>query len=489
MSAFWALTLPSFAQFTTDALRFSQINQASTARAKGFGGAQTAVGGDISSLAGNPAGIALFTKSELTFTPELNSYNDKADYLGTTSTGKKDKLNISQAGVVFRVPTYRQKGQDVGKGWLSINFGVGYNRSHDLGNSFSLNGINTQSSIADFFADQATATGLLPSELASGNNALANAAYENYLIGYNNDLDEYFPEADVNNTQMLTDNRKGGQSEVNFGIAANYSNKLYLGASLALTSINYFSESIYKEFGFNSYENNDYSTTFIRTQSTKGSGVNGKLGIIYKPTSYVRLGVSYQTPTWYTIDDDFSQELSTRYGAGRIDSQFVSPEEIFPASYRVRTPSRINTGIAFFSKYGFISGDVEFVNYGGINFNSTTSDDLEATAEDNKVVRDTYTNAINYRIGAELKFDKMYVRGGYGQLGNPYRNKSNGNYQNTTISGGLGYRLSNYFIDLTYQNIEYTTNYTTYTVNGGVDPTADTKSNTSNIFLTVGLRF
>ena len=115
--------------------------------------------------------------------------------------------------------------------------------------------------------------------------------------------------------------------------------------------------------------------------------------------------------------------------------------------------------------------------------------DLSATAEDNHVIRDTYTNAINYRIGAEVKMDKLYARGGYGQLGNPYRDKSNNNYQNTTVSGGIGYRLSNYFIDLTYQNISYKTSYVAYTVDGGINPTAETKSNTSNVFLTVGLRF
>lgn len=489
MSALSALSLTSFAQFTTDAFRFSQIEQSASARTKGLAGTQTAIGGDISSLGSNPAGIALFTRSELSFTPELNSYNTKSAYLGTSSVGQKDRMNLSQVGVVFKTTATRRSGQDLTKGWLNFNFGIGYHRSNDFGNNFTFGGVNPESSITDFFADQATASGLVPSQLSSGNNRLADAAYENYLIGYNSQNKSYFPSGDINNTQLLTDNRKGGQSEVNFAIASNYSNKLYVGLSLAIASVNYYSESVYTESGYNLDENNNYRTTFTQVQSTKGSGVNGKLGIIYKATPFLRLGASFQSPTWYTINDDFSQSLNTLYGMGRVDSQFNSPGEVSPSTYRVRTPARMNTGLALLSKYGMISADVEFVNYGGINFTAANSEDLGATAEDNQVVRDTYTNAINYRLGAELKLDKVYARAGFSQLGNPYRNQTNENYQSKTISTGLGYRLNNYFVDLTYQNISYKTSYTPYTVVGGVNPVASTKTDASNVYLTVGLKF
>ncbi|WP_256013048.1 OmpP1/FadL family transporter [Desertivirga xinjiangensis] len=493
LGAMMALSLQTYAQFTADALRFSQIDQSSSARFKGIGGAQTAVGGDMSSLSGNPAGIGLFTRSEFSLTPELNSYSDKATYFNNESIGKKDRLNLSQIGVVFRAPTYRRAGQDTENGWLSVNFGIGFNRSHDLGNSFTFGGVNPSSSITDFYADQANLSGLNPSALIDdyndfGDNAVAAGAYENYLIGYDSQ-DGYYPEPDLNSMQRLTDNRKGSQNEFNFAVGANYSNKLYIGASLALTSLNYRSESIFTESGYNPFQENDYRTNFTQIQDTKGSGVNGKLGVIYKAAPFLRIGASYQTPTWYTIDDDYSHEMSTQFGASRIDSQFFSPQEVYSSSYKVRTPSRINTGLVLLSKFGFISTDVEFVNYGGINFTSATGDDLNEVRDDNNIVRDRYANAINYRIGAEVKLDNIYARGGFGQLGNPYKDKENENYQNTTISGGLGYRVSNYFIDLTYQNISYKTSYTPYSVDGIDSPVASTKSNTSNMFLTFGVRF
>jgi hypothetical protein len=57
------------AQDQTDALRYSQLSNGGTARFMAMGGAFTAVGGDASSLAFNPAGIAVFNTSQLTFSP------------------------------------------------------------------------------------------------------------------------------------------------------------------------------------------------------------------------------------------------------------------------------------------------------------------------------------------------------------------------------------------------------------------------------------
>lgn len=48
------------AQFVGDAIIFGQENNGGTARFKGLGNAKTALGGDISSITGNPAGLGFF---------------------------------------------------------------------------------------------------------------------------------------------------------------------------------------------------------------------------------------------------------------------------------------------------------------------------------------------------------------------------------------------------------------------------------------------
>ena len=93
MAVIVAATGEIHAQYSADALRFSQSQWGSTARFKAIG-AQTGVGGDLSSVGGNPAGIGLFTRSELSITPEFNSYNANATYLGQQTIGKKDQLGL-----------------------------------------------------------------------------------------------------------------------------------------------------------------------------------------------------------------------------------------------------------------------------------------------------------------------------------------------------------------------------------------------------------
>jgi hypothetical protein len=76
------------AQYSEDALRFSRSQWGGTARFKAIG-AQTGVGGDLSSVGGNPAGIGFFTRSEISITPEFNGYNNSSSYLGQQTDCKR----------------------------------------------------------------------------------------------------------------------------------------------------------------------------------------------------------------------------------------------------------------------------------------------------------------------------------------------------------------------------------------------------------------
>ena len=51
-----------------------------TARFMSMGGAFTALGGDISTLSQNPAGIGVFRASEMSVTPQLNYINSTAGF-------------------------------------------------------------------------------------------------------------------------------------------------------------------------------------------------------------------------------------------------------------------------------------------------------------------------------------------------------------------------------------------------------------------------
>jgi hypothetical protein len=483
-----ATTVELHAQYSADALRFSQTQSSSTARFKAIG-AQTGVGGDLSSIGSNPAGIGLFTKSEFSITPEFNSYNADALYLGKNTVGKKDQIGLAHAAVVWNSTVSKPKGAKLNEGWISFNYGIGYNRRKSFGDNILFSGTNTQTSIADYYAQLATTNYGAPNSLPTG--SLERMAYDNYLIGYDKSNGQYFPETDVNNVQTKNDLRTGSQGEFNFAFGANYSNQFYIGASIGIANINYTSNSNYKEKGFNVTENNNYDMSFRQYQITKGSGINAKLGAIYRPIPTVRLGATIESPTWYTINDSYSEVLDTKYGKNKVDSQFLNKDETYDFVYNLRTPLKISGGIGLFiNNQGFISADVDYVDYSTINFSKAPNyDDPEVILDNNREILNNYKSAINYRLGAEYKIEKLMLRAGYGVQGNPYKALDNDKFKISTYSAGIGYRINNIYVDMTYQQMVYNSDIKPYTLNPGNSPIASIKNTRNNIFLTIGRRF
>lgn len=476
----------SKAQYAGDALRFSQTLAGSSARFKGIGNAQTAFGGDISSLGANPAGLGFFTKSDLGLTLEYNNYNSMARYLNLNTTGTRDALNVNQAGAVFHIPTYRPKGSDLEKGWISFDFGLGYNRNADFGNMMVYSGTNPSNSIADYFAELATKNFGSPNTLSLG--SLERMAYDDYLIGYDSNGDYYFPETDVNNVQTKTDERRGGQSQINMAFAGNYSNKLYLGLNLGFARLNYISESNFTEKGYNVTEASNYQTSYLQDQDTKGRGFNAKLGLIYRPIPNIRIGASYETPTWYTIDDSYTEVLKTKHVKAGLENT-NSPEN-YSFTYKLRTPSKLSLGLGIIlGDFGLLSADMDAVDYSKINFRSIDNNDLGIIYDNNSDVINNYKKAYNYRIGAEFKLDQIMIRGGYGIQGNPYKNLDDKQFQTKTLSGGLGYRYKNYYFDLTYQQNSFNSDLKPYQLADNSGPRAFVETTRNNVFTTFGIKF
>jgi hypothetical protein len=486
----------TYAQYAGDALRFSQTNYGSTARFKGMAGAQIGVGGDISSLGGNPAGLGLFTKSEFSLTPEFNQSTSNINYLNQGTKTNKGELNLNQIGAVFFTPMYKQKGQDTKKGLISAVFGIGYNRNNDYSLETNYTGTNGDNSITDYIAQLAGTTA--PNNLATG--SLERMAYDNYLISFDNVAGDYFSETYVNknvnqfNTQRKNEVRAGSVSELNFSAALNISNNLYLGATLGLVDIKYTSDAQFEENG-NAREysavgvvtgnTTPYRLKFNQNQTTKGSGVNGRLGIIFRPVEGLRLGATFQTPTWFTIDDSYTEGLdNTGTNRGTSDS------ETYDFSYKLRTPLKGSFGASYvIAGQAILSADIDFVDYSSIRFTTANNTSSTTINSNNTDVRALYESAINYRLGAEFKFNTLSLRGGYALNGSPYKADDNGTFDTQMFTGGLGYRVSNYYFDLAYQRMETDNTYSPYTLNNGSEPIATAKNAKNNFFLTFGLRF
>ena len=486
----------TYAQYANDALRFSQTNYGSTARFKAMGGAQIGVGGDMSSLGGNPAGLGLFTKSEFSLTPEFNLNNVKASYLGENTNTDKSKLNLNQVGAVFYAPVYKQTGQDTKKGLISSVFGIGYNRTNDYTMEANYGGRNGSNSITDYFAELAGSTA--PNNLATG--SLERMAYDNYLITRDDVANNYFSETFVDgtlnqfNNQQKNEIRSGSVSEFNFSGALNISNQVYIGATIGLIDLRYNSDAQFRETGTAREYNNDaltgnninYDLLFNQSQETRGSGVNGRLGIIVRPVGDLRLGATLQTPTWFAIDDRYSEGLDNR-GTIRGTNQ----SETYDFSYNLRTPLKGSFGASYIiGGQGIISADIDYVDYASIKLSSNDGNGNSTLfRENNAQIRENYQGAINYRVGGEYKIENLSLRAGYAVNGSPYKNDDDGKFDVKIISAGLGYRVSNYSIDLAYQRINSDLTSSPYTLNNFTEPVANIKNSMNNVFLTLGLRF
>lgn len=485
----------TYAQYSGDALRFSQTNFGSSARFKGLGNAQTSLGGDISSIGGNPAGLGMFTRSEFSLTPEFNNTTSNASYLGQNTKSSQDKLNLNQAGIVWYNPTIRPKGSDLNKGILSFVWGVGFNRNNDFGANHSYGGTNSQNSIADFFAEDASSYGAIPSQLGKG--ILGRMAYDNFLIDEQSTTNntQYKRATGLNNSQYYNQVRFGSTSEVNFSGALNISNQFYIGASIGLVNVNYGYDSEFTESGTNISTNIDndqigqkYNLSFRQSQTTNGSGINGRLGVIFKPVNAVRIGATFQTPTWMHVEDVSSEVLDTRYGAS---TSYTNEPSNYVFQYNLRTPFKGSLGASvILGNSGLITADVDYIDYSSIRFNSTANYNAPTTINNNNMdVKDFYTSAINYRVGGEYKIDQLTLRAGFGLNGSPYKDDNKNVFDTKYYSGGLGYKINQYYFDLAYQRAETTNTFSPYTLNDYSEPVANVKLNKNNVFLTFGVRF
>lgn len=482
-----AIVSTAQAQYANDAVRFSQTDYGTTSRFKAMGGAQIGVGGDLTSLGGNPAGLGLFTKSEFNFTPGLFGKTNKVSYLGQTTKNATSDPDISQAAAALYLPMFRKKGTDPSKGLVSLVVGLGYNKVADFRNEFGYLGVNAKNSIADYFGELGGST--LPANL--GSSTLEGWAFQNYLISYDN-AGYYYPETYVPANQSSNEIRKGGTSELNFAVALNISNQLYIGANLNILSLQYNRDASFSESGMAREYNisgvltgnrTPYRLNFNQNQSTTGDGVNGRIGIIFRPVSQFRFGATIQTPTWYEIQDDYTEALDNR-----ATKNGTNNKKTYNFTYRFRTPLKGSLGASYvIGTSALISADVDYVDYSTTKFSTSYSSNATTIAKNNTTIRTNYTNAINFRFGGEYKLDNVSLRGGFAYNGSPYKNKSN--LDTKIYSAGVGYRINNFYIDGAYQYQQSESSYSPYTLADFSEPVANISSTRNNFFVTAGFRF
>jgi len=474
------------AQTDVDALRYSQTSIAGTARFTSMGGAFGALGGDFSTLSWNPAGIAIYRTSEFTFTPSLYMEKTNSDFLGNSANSSKYNFNFGNIGFVF---TRKLSNDDNSYGWKNWNFGLGYNRLNNFHASTLYQGDNLPNSLLDHFLDNANAgSGLAPDKLDP---FYENLAYQTYLI--NPDSTNFYTSVIPagGETQRRSSITKGALSEFVVSFGANYSNRLYLGATLGFSSIRYIEETTYEEVDKNNSIFDFNNLRFNQNLNTHGYGINLKLGMIYRATDWLRAGLAFHTPTFYSMTDDYNNTMSSAFDNGDSYS-FNSPQGTY--DYNLTTPMRVIGSVAFiYEKTGLISADYEFVDYSEPRFDASDFNFFDV----NDLIQKKYTGASNFKVGTEWKYQNISFRGGFAWYGTPFSDAyriSGADMSKTSYSLGIGVRDKDYFIDLGYVLSMYSELYVPYSLVQTGDPSRVVQAakfdvRTNNFTVTLGAKF
>lgn len=486
-----------FAQsgYFEDAYRFSKATPAGSARIVGTGGTQWSLGGDVSNLAGNPAGLGFFRTSEASLSLGYDLWSVDASHRGQNKSFSTSDFSLPNLSFVGAKPKgLQESGAFKGGAW-----GFSVQRIANFSTEFGYySDILGESSIIDFYLDDAFGiaenqvenrglTGLAyqtyqinPITIGADGKPIANPrAYDSFVLG--------FPFQDENVRQ------EGSASQINLGYGANFNHKLFVGASLGIRSLEFSSTKGYnEEFGDQPLINSSLNETLL----INGAGVNLNLGLIYKPIDYINFGLVLQTPTWFALNEEYEASMTATYDNYYFPQEDVTLgtetaiSDIIISNYGLQTPLKVGAGATFFlGKYGFVSADVDWVDYSTARINSNDFDE----GPDNQVIQGLYTSTFNYRFGAEGKLEKWRVRAGYSYLGDPFLDVSGIDQSTQQLSGGVGMQFKSFRIDLALVNQNFNTRYRSYQVldNNGFNygPLTEVKNSINSGVLTLEFNF
>lgn len=469
----------SFAQAQTaaDALRYSTVNYSGTARFASMGGAFGALGADFGTLSVNPAGIAVYKTSEAVFTPSLNQGKTQSLFFGRMGEDEKYNFSIASAGVVLtgEIPNRLEQ-----PGWRNLQFGFGVNRLANFNNRMIFSGFNPSSSLLTSYVEYANLNGLYSDsreELAYRANLLF---YDSTDGRYHNDM----PNGGLEQMKSIT--TEGSMNEIVFSAGANYNDRIYVGLTLGIPYFTYYENATYTETDVDNRNEFFRSFTLREELETTGTGVNLKLGVIVRPSNWLRLGVAYHTPTFYAnMRDTWSSNIDS-YFDKEIEDKSVS-SRIGEYQYDLTTPSKFIGSVAFLiGNVGTISADYQLVNYGNIRFRPTAE-----FIDVNNAITYSYKTQNIVRLGGEYRYGPFSFRGGFGFADSPFDHQINDG-EKLSYSGGLGFRDQEFFIDFAWVHSQQSEDYFPYSfINSGDYDVVKSENDISSesFMLTFGFKF
>ena len=471
-----------------EALKLAVDNITGTARFRAMGGAFGALGGDLSSITQNPAGSVFFNNNFGTVTGSSFNTRNSSSYFGTNTSDRNYSLDLNQIGAVF-VFEDKQNMSD----WKKFSLAFNYENKNNFDNSTFIAGVNPSNSIGNYFLN--LAQGIPLNTLNNQNFVDLGFNAQQAFLGY----DTYIFDPSSNSTYFTNVPLGGNFYQENQTFTSGYNGKFivnfassYKDVLMIGMNLNFHFVDIRRNFSvFESNDNplyNEGSTIreilFENQLNTLGNGFSFNLGAIVKPTEYMRVGLSYESPTWYRLSDDLTQGVATRSLNNPDGVEFPRSYQptILYAPYNIQTPGRWTGSLGFIiQKRGLLSLDVSSKDYSNTRFRPTNE-----FRNVNNSMSTNLTDAFEVRLGGEYKIKQFALRGGYRFDQSPFKvSQAMGDL--SSYSSGIGYYFGNSRIDIAYTYEQRDMNLSL--ISSGMTDTARIGRYNNNVTLSYSVNF
>ena len=451
-----AIGLFTYAQQIQDLPLFGLEQRTGTARFQAMAGAFGALGGDFSALAINPAGAAVFKHSQMGFGLSYFQTENNAQLNATNTQANKGHLSFNQAGIVF---VYNNSKNSP---WKKISLALNSDNSNQYKSRINAKG-NTPNGLDQYFLHYANGTPfgdilkldgeLLEEAYLNIGSQIGYTAQQAFLGYYSGVLDP--AELDNNSISSYVSNALYQQVRQNHQIQTKGRNSKFVATTAAnemlsgvdLTSFVFEKKGRINEDGYSANSPIQYIDfdNFIRTD---GNGVALSLGAIARVSQFLRLGVSYKTPTWYTLSEKTHQQIGSNLED--VDIEFIDQNQInLFEDYRITIPSKITlSGALVVGKRGLISVDYSQQDFSTARFRPLRDPYF---SDLNSAVSNTLGTINSLNIGGEFNLSRWSFRMGYSTQNSPFVNNT---FNTINISAGLGWVFNGGRIDFAFSQWE-----------------------------------
>lgn len=442
----------------------------------GMAGAFGALGGDITTLSQNPAGIGVYRNSDIAATIDFSNQVSTVNTAGNNYSDNKFKFSCNNFGFVWTV----RFNQDALK---NLNFGFAYNKQKSFDRSYrtrysNIMGANSLSGYIAKMSEGYTESAL-KSDYAYDNNPWLNVlGYQSYLINpkTSDTWSSIIGSGSLASGDLYV-REKGSIDEYNFNIGGNIYDVFYWGVGVTVTDFSYDLQSGYgenfidgympDENGIISAPNADGWYLMQNLLHTNGSGIKANLGVIMRATNNFRLGFAFHTPNYYKMTDTYVASVRYNLNDGNKTYDDVAETPNGSYSYEFQSPWRMIASAAYvFGQNGILSFDYEYTAGNSMMFDDEYSIDMfyKTNSEISEMVSPTHT----FKIGGEYRISPQFsARLGYAYQTSPVKSEYRSGHEIPTagtmtsftldqasnyFSVGLGYRFSNVYIDLAYMH-------------------------------------